>query len=887
MKKNDPRRGILIALVCVFTLLLVGELALVCLFRGESAPEAMTVPSNTVTREQARGGDFTPGDFTPSAGEGFTPPQGSDRTGGVPFPEGGDRMGDAAFPEHGDRAGDFAFPEQPEDIAAMPASAPSGILGTLRRAWLPIVTLCAAGIGVCLFLLVRLKKKKPEAPHKSDMPELETELENEVRPRKSSAASWVTAIALLLTLALILSSLPSGSTNGDTVVNTQVLSAQAETTAISTVLSGAGTLSGADGIGAEIPDSVSVESYHVKNGDLVAAGDILASVSQVQTASAIAELQSVLEELDKDLNEQRSKTADTAVNASASGRVKAIFVQEGDSVEDVMYDRGALMLLSLDGLMAVDIPAGDLKAGDSVTVTLSDGTDQPGRISQILDGTATVTTADDTAPCDDSVSVTDGEGNTLGTGKLYIHSQLKVTGFSGTVSRVQAALNRKVTAGTGLITLKDTGPTFEYYRLLARRQELEEIMLDLTKLSRDGFLRAEQAGQVSGIPEDGDFVPLASSGEEFTASNLTDSEPVRLVLLSDVQGGGQGEQKPDGSQDPPAGAVTYAASVSAVSGSVMILNITTDPVDLTAMDAQSALAQFPTQPIPYTYNETTPITDSDGNSLMVSDLAEGDVLVITVSMDAGGNISINAIQRVFSSQPEKPTDPSQGGNNQGGSGQLPGGITIPGDITVPNGVTIPDRNSLSGGFSGIMSGGNTGKSSQEAYDTYSTGTTRVLTITPQEEMTISIQVDELDILSLRTGLGAQITLDALEGQSFAGTVTSIAREGENEGGNTKFAVEVTLPKEDAMLPGMNASVKIVTAVSDPVQTLPASALVETGGRTCVYLGYDEKKDQLTDLTEVQTGLSDGDRVQILSGLPEGGTVYYRYADTVVYSFTNG
>ena len=90
-----------------------------------------------------------------------------------------------------------------------------------------------------------------------------------------------------------------------------------------------------------------------------------------------------------------------------------------------------------------------------------------------------------------------------------------------------------------------------------------------------------------------------------------------------------------------------------------------------------------------------------------------------------------------------------------------------------------------------------------------------------------------------------------------------------------------------MLPGMNASVKIVTAVSDPVPTLPASALVEDGGHTFVYLGYDEKKDTLTDLTEIETGLSDGDRVQILSGLPEGSTVYYRYADTVVYSFTNG
>ena len=847
MKKIDPRRGILIALVCVFPLLLVGELALVCLYTGESSQGAMVAPADTVSREQARGRDFAPSDA-----EGFTPPQGGDRT------------------------GDFAPPERPEDFSPMTESTQDGIPGTLRGAWLPVVTLCVAADAVCLILLVRLKKKKPDTRPKSTMPELETE--DDVRPRKSRAASWVTAVAVLLTLALILSSLPSGSTDGDTVVNTQVLSAQAETAAISTVLSGAGTLTSSDGTGAEIPNSVSVSCYHAKNGDLVETGDILASVSQAETASAIAELQSVLEELDKDLNEQRGKTADTAVTASASGRVKAIFVQEGDSAADVMYDRGALMLLSLDGLMAVDIPAGDLKAGDSVTVTLSDGTTQPGRISQILDGTATVTTADDTAPCDDPVSVADSEGKTLGTGKLYIHSQLKVTGFSGTVSRVQVTLNRKVTAGTRLITLKDTGPTFEYYRLLARRQELEEIMLELTKLSRDGFLRAEQAGQVSGIPEDGDFVPLASSGEELTGSSLTASEPVRLVLLSDVQGGGQeGEQppvNPGGSQDPPVGTVTYAASVSAISGSAMILNITTQPVDLTDMDAQSALAMFPTQAISYTHDGVTPITDTDGSSLTASDLAAGDVLVITVSGDAGGNFSIGSIRRVFSAQPEKPDGPSQGGGGQGGSGQGSGGITIPGGISLP------------GGFGGSGTGGS-GKSSQKSYDTYSTGTTRVLTITPQEEMTISIQVDELDILSLRTGLGAQITLDALEGQSFAGTVTSIAREGENAGGNTKFAVEITLPKEESMLPGMNASVKIVTAVSDPVQTLPASALVETGGRTCVYLGYDEKKDQLTDLTEVQTGLSDGERVQILSGLPEGGTVYYRYADTVVYSFTNG
>ena len=586
--------------------------------------------------------------------------------------------------------------------------------------------------------------------------------------------------------------------------------------------------------------------------------------------SAIAELQGVLEELDEDLNTELGKTADTSINAPASGRVKEIYAQEGDSTADILYERGALMLLSLDGLMAVDIPAGDLKAGDSVTVTLSDGTAQTGKVSQLLDGTATVTTPDDTAPCDDPVSVTDSEGKALGTGNLYIHSQLKVTGFSGIVSRIHVTLNKKVTADTKLITLENTGYPFEYYRLLARRQELEETMLALTKLSRDGYLRAEEAGQVSGISEDGSFVPLAAYNETLAASGLTAVDPARIVLLSDIRedGGQNGEQppvNPGGGQDPASGAVTYAASVSAIADNVMILNITTEPVDLTGMDARMALSLLPTQAISYTHDGTTPITDALGNSLTAADLAVGDVLVITVTGNADGNIRIDAIQRVASEGEETPENPSQGEGNQADTGKLPGGITIPGG----------------------MSGGGAGGVTQKAYETYSTGKTNVLTLTPQEEMTVSIQVDELDVLSLDTGLGAQITLDALEGQSFAGTVTSIAREGVNQGGNTKFTVEITLPREDAMLPGMNASVKIVTAVSDPVPTLPAAALVEEGGRTFVYLGYDEKKDQLTELTEIETGLSDGDRVQILSGLPEGSTVFYRYADTVVYSFTNG
>ena len=59
--------------------------------------------------------------------------------------------------------------------------------------------------------------------------------------------------------------------------------------------------------------------------------------------------------------------------AGVSGRVKMIYAETGDDVVDVMYEKGALALLSLDGYMAADVETDALSAGESVTVRLSDG----------------------------------------------------------------------------------------------------------------------------------------------------------------------------------------------------------------------------------------------------------------------------------------------------------------------------------------------------------------------------------------------------------------------------------------------------------------------------------------------------------------------------------
>lgn len=174
---------------------------------------------------------------------------------------------------------------------------------------------------------------------------------------------------------------------------------------------------------------------------------------------------------------------------------------------------------------------------------------------------------------------------------------------------------------------------------------------------------------------------------------------------------------------------------------------------------------------------------------------------------------------------------------------------------------------------------------EEETVSYAVDTAVYLSIIPQNTMTVTASVDEQDILSLQTGLEAQIDVDALPGESYTGTVTRIARtSSSSSGGNSKYEMEITLTRQENMLDGMNVSASIQTGEKADVLTVPADALSEENGKTVVYTSYDEKNEELGSPAEVETGVSDGENVEILSGLEEGDGYYYLYADSIRYNF---
>ncbi len=160
------------------------------------------------------------------------------------------------------------------------------------------------------------------------------------------------------------------------------------------------------------------------------------------------------------------------------------------------------------------------------------------------------------------------------------------------------------------------------------------------------------------------------------------------------------------------------------------------------------------------------------------------------------------------------------------------------------------------------------------------GTTAMAVIYDLSAMTLSMSVDELDVGSVKVGQQVNITADALEGETFTGTVTNVSLESSYSNGVTNYPVTVLLDETGDLLPGMNVDAEIVLDSSKDALCIPAGALMR-GNRVYVKASLGEERlaqnqgnvpDGFAAVT-VETGIINDDYVEILSGLSEGDEVY--------------
>lgn len=439
----------------------------------------------------------------------------------------------------------------------------------------------------------------------------------------------------------------------------EVLSYQASSGRISTAVYGSGVLSYMDYEDVTAPEGVEVEEIRVRAGDVLAAGDVVATVDSNTVMTALADTQSELESLDDQISSAKSDSVSSYMTASVAGRVKRVYAKEGENVVDVMMEHGALAILSLDGYMTVTVDS-ELAVGTAVTVRTGENT-YSGTVERSGDGQSVVSLTDDGPEYEAEAVVLDASGTELGRGALEIRSPLSITGYAGTVGWVNIRENQRVYNGTSLFTLSNTSYTANYDALLRTRAEQEERLNTLIGLLDSGCVTA---------PFDGIVTAVSSSG--------------------------------------------------------------------TAQSGDTVLA----------------------------------------------------------------------------------------------------------------------------------------TMAPNQQVCVSVAVDETDILSLELGQSAEVTISSVSDEPYTGVVTEISKVGTSSSGVTQYSAVVTLDKDTKMLSGMTASVEIQIQGVDNVVLIPVDALHQTRDIAYVFTSYDEELKEYGGMKEVVTGVSNSSYVEIVSGLEAGETVYY-------------
>lgn len=158
------------------------------------------------------------------------------------------------------------------------------------------------------------------------------------------------------------------------------------------------------------------------------------------------------------------------------------------------------------------------------------------------------------------------------------------------------------------------------------------------------------------------------------------------------------------------------------------------------------------------------------------------------------------------------------------------------------------------------------------------GTGPLVQIADLTQMTVSVQVNEVDISRIAVGQEARVSFSALPGVMLEGEVTRISTvAGEDEYGMyygvVTYGVEILIPEPVAELkPGMTASVEIMMQSVPDALTVPTSALMTDDGENYyLYIMTDpeaqacERRDvsvtaQSSTTAVVEGNLSEGDLV---------------------------
>lgn len=659
---------------------------------------------------------------------------------------------------------------------------------------------------------------------------------SKIKPKMKNKKVFWGSIAGCAGLAIILAGgfflQAKGASKNQT--ETTVQSAEAKTGTISTTVEGTGSVSNGAATDVVVPTGIKVKEVLVESGDTVEEGQVLATLDEASIASELLEVKENIESVEDEIDDLSSDAQTEGTTEYLQAKVLNGELTELQEAETTLT--GLLETQTITATCAGTVSSVNVEADTEITKSSgssSSGSSSSGSSSSAA-ATGMSTAGSSTSESSDSSETTTSFDSTSSTN----------TSASGTYSLMFLSAS---TSGTSASSAESTTDTTE-----AQSQSTDS--------------KAVYVSTESDTTETSDSEKITSVDVKVTAPK-TGEKPQTTITETDQY----------------TGTISWNCSTDTFEAGTSY----TADIRLTAKDEYVFSAKI--LPEISGANVTSEVLENDAGQSVLRIKAK---FTKTSAKDSNNNGSNNN-----GSSNDTGSSTGNNGNSSNGntsnSGTASGAISSGGassgstsgvnesGATATGGTTggtasgssesgSSDSGSAAGSSDSSDSVSTDGSSTSAQYSAYETA---AFSIASDEKATVSINVDELDITSVKEGQTAKITLDAIDGEEFEGTITSVSSEASSGSSSAKYPVEITFDKTDDMRIGMTASASISIDEAEDAVLIPVDALQEKGNKTFVYTEKDSDGN-LSGEVEVEIGLSNGNKVEITSGLKSGDTVYY-------------
>ncbi len=155
--------------------------------------------------------------------------------------------------------------------------------------------------------------------------------------------------------------------------------------------------------------------------------------------------------------------------------------------------------------------------------------------------------------------------------------------------------------------------------------------------------------------------------------------------------------------------------------------------------------------------------------------------------------------------------------------------------------------------------------------------TAIVTLQALDPMYVDFFMPQQALGQLALRQPVTVAVDAFPGQSFTGAISAINARVDTGTRNVQVRAAIGNPKS-VLLPGMYATVEVVTGAPQSLLTIPQAAITFNAYGSTVYVLEDHGKDAagktklLVHQAFIKTGATRGDQIVVLSGLTEGQSI---------------